>query len=274
MPEEDNLGVRHVQYGDIGQLDLSDTSHFVMQPIAEEMGVVKCYVKVPVRHFCGRKPTFEMFLQDSNERILVGKRETGSCCCSSYAARYIISTPSGEEIGEVCGKSMLLNQHNNYEIRAKSMDRDSNSGVVHYTETLETVCCCDTLASFLPCLGLCLAPRKMDLSMPPVGATRNKYHKHKMANMPPVWNSDCRAHVLDFRGRVTQISKNNFQLVERSMLDKTARVQFGLVHPDADGDGAYAAFTLDYMSPFSPFQAFGLAVTSLDRGTDTDGYKQ
>ena len=77
------------------------------------------------------------------------------------------------------------------------------------------------------------------------------------------------AHVLDFRGRVTRISQNNFQLVERSMLDKTARVQFGLIDQEPGSDGATETFTLDYMRPFSPFQAFGLVLTSLDRGTDT-----
>ena len=90
-----------------------------------------------------------------------------------------------------------------------------------------------------------------------------------MKNMPPVWNSDCMAHVLDFRGRVTRISQNNFQLVERSMLDKTARVQFGLIDQEPGSDGVSETFNLDYMRPFSPFQAFGLALTSLDRGTDT-----
>jgi hypothetical protein len=273
MPEEDGMGVRHVHYGNVEQLDLSELSRFAIAPVEKEVGVVKCYIKVPVS---GHRKQFEMFLQDNDEKIMVGNRETPSCCCS-YAVRYIVSAPSGDEIGDVCGKSMLLNQHNDFEIRAKSMDRDSNSGLVHYTETIETVCCCDTLSSFIPCANMCLAPRKMSLSMPPAHASqnvvrpRNSKHTHKMVNMPPVWSAACNSHILDFRGRVTNVSKNNFQLVERSMLDKSARVQFGLNHDEDDGDGKSSTFTLDYMWPFSPFQAFSLALTSLDRGTDMHG---
>lgn len=83
-----------------------------------------------------------------------------------------------------------------------------------------------------------------------------------LVNKPPTWNDELRAHTLDFRGRVTMCSVKNCQLVEAVSEgdgggeDASVLLQFGRVQQDM--------FTVDYAHPFSPFQAFGVALSSFD----------
>lgn len=296
MPDQDELGVLHVSYAKLDQLDLGDMKNWIVKPLPKEIGVVQCYVKVPLVY----NREVSLFLQDSHEKVMTGKKKKQipccSCVCPRYYSQYEIKMPSGEEVGEIRAKSSTVVQSNNFEIFAPKINSPESPpasqqaptaqtmadreavGLVHYKETCETVCCCDTWASLCLCCDVFLAPRKMQISMPSANnesgtsfrakAKKNRpTFRHKMINMPPVWDEDSQAHVLDFRGRVTRTSQNNFQLVERSLLDKTARVQFGLVSSSSTSEEEI--FTLDFMHPFSPLQAFSLALTSLDRGCDT-----
>ena len=63
------------------------------------------------------------------------------------------------------------------------------------------------------------------------------------------------AFVLNFNGRVDKASVKNFQLIDDK--DETKiYLQFGRI-----GD---QQFNLDYQWPFSPLQAFAIALTSFD----------
>jgi len=63
------------------------------------------------------------------------------------------------------------------------------------------------------------------------------------------------AFVLNFNGRVDKASVKNFQLIDNE--DETRiYLQFGRV-----GD---QEFTLDFQWPFSPLQAFAVALSSFD----------
>lgn len=50
-----------------------------------------------------------------------------------------------------------------------------------------------------------------------------------MHNKPPKWNEQLNAYCLNFRGRVTQASVKNFQLVTEEEPEKIL-LQFGKVH--------------------------------------------
>ena len=76
-----------------------------------------------------------------------------------------------------------------------------------------------------------------------------------LINKPPTWNDAVGAHTLDFRGRVTQSSVKNFQLVDEQNQDEIL-MQFGRVDKDV--------FTLDYQYPFSAYQAMAIALSSFD----------
>jgi hypothetical protein len=315
MPDEDELGVRHVHYADLQKLDLGDMKSWVTRPLAKDGGVVKCFVKVP-RNSSSSSQKAEFFIQkgQDHEMVLVGQKQPRcvcySCLCPRYYSKYTVQTPAGEAMGEVCAKSSTVSQSNNFEIRSNMVggsgsdifgaEAPRSMGMVRYKESCETLCCCDTWANMCLICDIFLAPRRMTFDIPAADSNggsnfRQKKnrggvagHTHKMINMPPVWDGESGAHVLDFRGRVTRTSQNNFQLVERSLLDKTARVQFGLAEPGVINSmhtlgsnsncnsnsnskpsaSAFEIFTLDFMYPFSPLQAFCLALTSLDRGCD------
>jgi tubby-related protein 1 len=79
-------------------------------------------------------------------------------------------------------------------------------------------------------------------------------------NKPPIWNErksypGVQAFVLNFNGRVDKASVKNFQLID-NVDENHIYLQFGRV-----GDNL---FTLDFQWPFSPLQAFGVALSSLD----------
>ncbi|KAJ1980146.1 hypothetical protein H4R35_001234 [Dimargaris xerosporica] len=74
-------------------------------------------------------------------------------------------------------------------------------------------------------------------------------------NKSPQWNEESQSYVLNFNGRVTMASVKNFQIVNDCDLDYII-LQFGRVEHDI--------FTLDFQYPITPFQAFGIALSSFD----------
>jgi len=83
-------------------------------------------------------------------------------------------------------------------------------------------------------------------------------------NKQPYWLEAINAHSLDFNGRVTVPSNKNFQLELQGQAgyhDNVA-LQFGKVFDD---DKNVSIYTLDFSWPFSPLQAFGIALSSCDR---------
>jgi len=76
-----------------------------------------------------------------------------------------------------------------------------------------------------------------------------------LQNKKPIWNEETSSYVLDFRGRVTQASVKNFQLVHESD-ENYIIMQFGRVGENE--------FTMDYQYPMSALQAFAVALSSFD----------
>ncbi|KAI6231337.1 Tubby-related protein 4 [Aphelenchoides besseyi] len=77
------------------------------------------------------------------------------------------------------------------------------------------------------------------------------YETIKMSNKTPYWNEESQVYQLDFGGRVTQESAKNFQIEH----DYDQVMQFGRIE-----NGCY---TLDFCSPLSAVQAFGIALASI-----------
>merc|ERR1712165_252622 len=76
-----------------------------------------------------------------------------------------------------------------------------------------------------------------------------------LQNRPPWWNVELGAFVLNFGGRVSVASVNNFQLCDRND-HENIMLQFGRI------EGRHS-FTMDFSYPLSPLQAFAIAVSSL-----------
>jgi hypothetical protein len=81
---------------------------------------------------------------------------------------------------------------------------------------------------------------------------------------PPSWNQKFNSYVYNFKGRVTEASIKNFQLIPYGLKkDAPSRVgrqdyvlQFGKRNMNE--------FILDVQFPISIFQAFGLALSAFD----------
>lgn len=80
-------------------------------------------------------------------------------------------------------------------------------------------------------------------------------------NKAPKWDDRVNAYVLNFKGRVTEASVKNFQLVNGEDPD-TIYLQFGRTGKEV--------FNIDFRYPFSPFQAFALCLSSLDHKLGCD----
>lgn len=69
------------------------------------------------------------------------------------------------------------------------------------------------------------------------------------------WNEKMKSYVLNFDNRVTEASVKNFQLTKVDD-QETVYLQFGRVDKNT--------FNLDFRAPLTPFQAFTIAISSLD----------
>eukprot|EP00457_Paulinella_chromatophora_P009024 gb/GEZN01009075.1/.p1 GENE.gb/GEZN01009075.1/~~gb/GEZN01009075.1/.p1 ORF type:complete len:411 (-),score=50.95 gb/GEZN01009075.1/:129-1316(-) len=77
-----------------------------------------------------------------------------------------------------------------------------------------------------------------------------------LVNKEPIFNTQVNAYVLDFKGRVSEASVKNFQLVDRNNAD-VVLLQFGRVGSDK--------FNMDFRYPLSPMQAFLACITTFDK---------
>ncbi|TMW58276.1 hypothetical protein Poli38472_011864 [Pythium oligandrum] len=77
-----------------------------------------------------------------------------------------------------------------------------------------------------------------------------------LINKPPVWIESLEAYCLDFGGRVAAASVKNFLLSHPDDMDKTLML-FGRTQDRQ-------VYSMDYAHPFSPVQAFAIALSSMD----------
>jgi len=88
----------------------------------------------------------------------------------------------------------------------------------------------------------------------------DKKYKHErdnvmiMRNKLPTWNPQINAYTLEFGGRALVPSVHNFQLIDA---EKRVVLQLGKV--------SESAFNVDFSFPLSPYQAFGICLSVIDR---------
>lgn len=75
-----------------------------------------------------------------------------------------------------------------------------------------------------------------------------------LENKEPEWNPETETYQLDFKQRVSHVSVKNFQLVHSSNA-RLVLLQSGKIDDNL--------FTLDFTYPFTPLQAFSIAISSL-----------
>ncbi|CAF3507506.1 unnamed protein product [Adineta steineri] len=86
-----------------------------------------------------------------------------------------------------------------------------------------------------------------------INRTDNQNHTpfYVMQNRPPLWNEQSQVYQLDFGGRVTLESAKNFQIEFKGK----QVIQFGRIENNC--------YTLDFEWPFSPLQAFAVALANI-----------
>ncbi|CAF3471176.1 unnamed protein product [Rotaria socialis] len=80
---------------------------------------------------------------------------------------------------------------------------------------------------------------------------QNENSFYVMQNRPPLWNEQSQVYQLDFGGRVTLESAKNFQIEFKGK----QVIQFGRIENNC--------YTLDFEWPFSPLQAFAVALANI-----------
>lgn len=77
----------------------------------------------------------------------------------------------------------------------------------------------------------------------------------QLKNKVPSWNPVIQAYTLEFAGRAEMPSVHNFQLSEDEQQDVV--LQLGKINE--------TEYNMDYAFPLSPFQAFGICISVMDR---------
>ncbi|XP_053219354.1 tubby-related protein 2 isoform X4 [Podarcis raffonei] len=102
---------------------------------------------------------------------------------------------------------------------------------------------------------ICIRPKNEHETLLTRYQNRNMQNLIKLQNKMPAWNEETQSYVLNFRGRVTQASVKNFQIISEDD-PNYIMLQFGRVAPDV--------FTMDYRFPLCAVQAFAICLSSFD----------
>jgi len=250
------------------QLDFSDMRTFLTTSLKRGT-TLQCTI---IRNKTGIKnklyPSYELYIGESERFLLAAKKRSGN-----KSSNYLISmdkTDMTKTSPGYLGKVRSNFVGTTYTI----YDRGNNpkdSYDVYTTNTSHIRQELGTVFYDANVLGT-NGPRRMTVCTPAEHSNWRPIHtEHALAeayksgqhdnmnvfsNKKPQWDEQLEAYVLDFNNRVTKASVKNFQLVDASDADEKVALQFGRIGADK--------FIVDFGGPFSPLQAFSIALTSLD----------
>jgi len=257
--------------GSLGRVALDNMAQralFLNTPSAQDK-LVQCFVRRE-KDRTGLYPQFTLMLSDSEQFLLAARRRK-----KSQTSNYLISLDQDDLARGGAGfHSKLRSNYMGTSYAIYNNGLKPGKGVSEAEERQEVAA-----VLFKPtALELKGGPRKMTVVLPfpesfnsrlniPRDLTLAKRWKNQkkgkdvtviaLQNKKPVWDPVTKGYCLDFRGRVTEPSVKNFQLVPCSGADSNRVVlQFGKCGPDS--------FALDFSHPLTPLQAFGIALTSVD----------
>ncbi|CAK8697118.1 unnamed protein product [Clavelina lepadiformis] len=254
-------------------MDIDDLENFCMQP-APQGYTIKCRItrdkKGIDRHAF---PTYFLhYERDDGKKIfiLAGRKRK-----RSKTSNYLISvdaTDLSREGESYIGKlrsNMMGTKFTVFDNGKKWGDTELELDRSNLREDLVAICYETNVLGFK-------GPRKMTVVIPGMNVShervkfkpiheresilsrwqnKNMENLIELSNKTPVWNEDTQSYVLNFRGRVTQASIKNFQIIHQSDPEYIV-MQFGKVENDV--------FTLDYNYPMNAVQAFAIALSSFD----------
>jgi hypothetical protein len=253
------------------QLDLRSMADFVRNPAPKNVGVIQCYIKRTMQKGKKKKSVYHMYFQEGDDKydgkqfVLFGKKMP-----KNRTSNYRISLEEDTEdyMGKLRARSTWGTEFVIYDDGVNPKEAENANGKKVRQEYGVVMYETNVLGS--------RGPRKMHVAVPEVARETGEHKEFffdelpakfkneddpaqngfmTLINKPPTWNESVGAHTLDFRGRVTQSSVKNFQLVDERNQEEIL-MQFGRVDKDV--------FTLDFQHPFSAYQAFAVALSSFD----------
>eukprot|EP01023_Acetabularia_acetabulum_P059757 TRINITY_DN7185_c0_g2_i5.p1 TRINITY_DN7185_c0_g2~~TRINITY_DN7185_c0_g2_i5.p1 ORF type:complete len:512 (-),score=86.69 TRINITY_DN7185_c0_g2_i5:4149-5684(-) len=256
-------------------VDVSDVRSFLMSP-APKGQMVQCYIVREKTN--GGLPRYVLYLEEGGRFLLAARKRR-----ASKTSNYLISLDeqdmersSGTYLGKVRA-NFVGTEYTIYD-RGYNPSRDPNSEQNPVGATAPR-CEFAQVVYEMNMLGT-KGPRRMSAIIPKVDRISNERRIFRpedekqsclldayrngnngddevlvLRNKPPRWNEQLQVYCLNFNGRVTHASVKNFQLVSESDMDYTV-LQFGKISKDT--------FTMDFQWPMSPFQAFGICLSSFD----------
>ncbi|XP_028670408.2 tubby protein-like isoform X1 [Erpetoichthys calabaricus] len=254
-------------------LDIHDLQEFALRPAPKDV-TIQCRVtrdKKGVEK--GMFPTYYLYLEreDGNKVFLMAGRKRKKSKTSNYLVSTDLTDLSREGAGYI-GKvrsNVLGTKFTVYDNGENRNKKPFIKEVESVRQELATICYETNL------LGL-RGPRKMTIIVPgldhndervpirPQNEHESLLVRHQngnwdslivLHNKPPFWNKETQSYVLNFKGRVTQASVKNFQIIHMQDPDYIV-MQFGRVAEDV--------FTMDYRYPLCALQAFTITLTSFD----------
>lgn len=265
----------------VAQLDLSDMRQFVTTPVPYDAGVVMCYIVRKKTGFRKMYPEYHLYLQDGDRFLLAAKKRAHQKTSNYLISmnRSDLSRKSSNFLGKL-RSNFIGTEFVVFDDGMNPRDIVSSAGRKDNLARRELAICLYA-SNVLGSRG----PRKMRACVPIVdretgeaalfqptgnndgmvarfkqvqGARSDKLARaglFPMINKPPRWNDQVGAYVLNFNGRVTMASVKNFQLIHPDEQERVV-LQFGRIAKDK--------FTMDFMWPMTPLQAFSICLSSFD----------
>lgn len=258
----------------------SGVEAFVTHPVPRTAGTVQCYIKRRKAGAGKLYPEYYLYTRQGDHFLMAAKKQA-----NNKTSNYHVTMNEGDfakESPDYLGKvraNFVGTEFQLFDHGQSSKEVVNGAGALGLSNTgkaREELGVVVYAANVLGSRG----PRKMQAFLPRVNAIDDRVAHwkeaedlarddallervrrgdtakfHHFINKPPRWNDQVGAYVLNFNGRVTMASVKNFQLIAPEDHEVVV-LQFGRV-------GKHA-FTMDVRWPFSPLQAFGLALSSFD----------
>ncbi|KAH3761079.1 tubby protein-like [Pelomyxa schiedti] len=239
----------HVPYVISGRFPEASLDELVHTPISN----VQCDIR-RIRGGLLSKSSYELFVHGTNQFLLSGRKIMRS-------RSHLVSTDQAETAkvskkytGEVTSNFMGTEfQVHDYGTDPRLNADTPRSELVSISYTPAPVVKGPwQLCVLIPKIGHTAGSGSTLLQQFKEGHTDNLL---QFQNVPPVWDAVHGTYTLDFHNRATRVSVKNFQLREAPPGDETVKLQLGRMGDDL--------FSLDFGYPFTPCQAFGIAISAL-----------
>jgi len=230
---------------------------------------VQCYILRTKPQVGGMYPLYQLFLKENNEFMLAARKRS-----KNTTSNYLISMNQEDLKKESAGYLGKLRANfvgTEFCLYDSGLNPKKNSSALRRMirkEIAAVIYQSNILGSRGPRKMSVLLPRLQDSGVPvefrPPHSGPALLQAFKdgdltkitvLTNRAPKWNEQVGAYVLNFNGRVTMASVKNFQLIQENDEDKVI-LQFGRVAKDK--------FTMDFMHPLTPIQAFAVCLSSFD----------